>query len=139
MARPTGRPINRPQASAPTAPVEPLTKADRTSLACAVALALLWTICASQSFLSTIYMFIGGLSLSVCLLAFLGCAWLLRQKRNPKQPNANMSKWSYALIICTVLLIVRARVLAGRLDPRPQRLRPRRHAADDLSAGLRRE
>ncbi|MDF7663948.1 DUF4173 domain-containing protein [Bifidobacterium sp. ESL0763] len=98
--------IDKPSAIAkPLAIVEPLTKADRLSLACGLALALLWTVCDANVYPTGIFTLIGGMALSACLLAFLACAWFLRSKRDPQASKRRLSKWSYALLACTALLM----------------------------------
>ncbi|WEV76007.1 DUF4173 domain-containing protein [Bifidobacterium sp. ESL0800] len=107
-----------------TVPPAPLTKADKASLICAIALSLLWCICVSPLRLSGYFAIAGGVALSVCLLTFLGCAWFLRRKQEPqnpkkppesqdteqakpvKQQHPHMSKLSLALLVCTVALML---------------------------------
>jgi hypothetical protein len=84
---------------------EPLTRADKACLACALALSLLWTICVSPLWVSAGLMLFGGMALSVCMLAFLACAWFLRSKREPNPSAHATSRWSYVLLAYTVALM----------------------------------
>ncbi|WEV52388.1 DUF4173 domain-containing protein [Bifidobacterium sp. ESL0704] len=76
---------NSPDKISATVPPAPLTKADKASLICAIALSLLWCICVSPLRLSGYFAVAGGVALSGCLLAFLGCAWFLRRKQEPEE------------------------------------------------------
>ncbi|WEV74658.1 DUF4173 domain-containing protein [Bifidobacterium sp. ESL0798] len=99
-------------------PPAPLTKADKASLICAVALSLLWCVCVSPVRVSGYFAVCGGVALSVCLLAFLGCAWSLRWRKETekarktknlkgtKRLNLQMPKSSYALLFCTAALML---------------------------------
>ncbi|WEV59760.1 DUF4173 domain-containing protein [Bifidobacterium sp. ESL0728] len=99
-------------------PPAPLTRADKISLICALALSLLWCVCVSPVKISGYFAIAGGLALSVCLLAFLGCAWFLRRQKEAKEIDKTnvlkgakrlklqMPKSSYVLLFCTVALML---------------------------------
>ncbi|MDF7641513.1 DUF4173 domain-containing protein [Bifidobacterium sp. ESL0784] len=99
-------------------PPAPLTKADKASLICAVALSLLWCVCVSPVMVSAYFAVFGGMALSACLLAFLACAWFLRRKKETGQAsktknlkgtkrfNLQMPKSSCALLLCTAALML---------------------------------
>lgn len=84
---------------------EPLTRADKVCLVCALALSLLWTICVSPLWISAGLILFGGMALSVCMLAFFACAWFLRSKREPNVSTDATSRWSFALLAFTVALM----------------------------------
>ncbi|WEV42534.1 DUF4173 domain-containing protein [Bifidobacterium sp. ESL0682] len=109
-----------PDKASATVPPAPLTRADKFSLICALALSLLWCVCVSPVLFSGYFAFAGGAALSVCLLAFLGCAWFLRRKQESQaiknatgtngkniqsQSKSRMTKASYALLLCTIALM----------------------------------
>lgn len=84
---------------------DPITRTDKISLVCALALALLWSFCVSPIWISTEFVFIGGMAFSGCLLAFLACAWFLRSKTGHDLSKPPMSRWSFVLLGLTVALM----------------------------------
>jgi hypothetical protein len=94
-------PMQTAAAAVSIPPSEPVTKSDKMTLVCAAVLALLWSACTSDLWLSVRFLTIGGIALSACLLAFFIAVIILRRP-NLKQKSI----WSLVFLACALGLIL---------------------------------